>query len=783
MVGRNDACPCGSGKKYKHCHGGSIAPATLAGFPLAHQLFMQRRYAEAERVCEQALKAQPDLQDGWFLYAACILEQQHYERALAALRHLAALAPQRPEVYFNIGQAHERRGDPAAAIAAYRAAVALAPGYAPAWNSLGSCLKEAGQIEGAIAACRELIKLTPDAAPALTNLGAALRLAGELDEAANCYEQALERDPRYPPAHNNLGNLRAARGDPAGAEASLREALRLDPNFAQARINLAAVLRETGRFDQGLAEYRQALQLQPANPQAWTGLVAGLQGYRYTADDAAGRRELIAALSHPAIDPLALVPVAVSLLRHTPTVQALLEADSDAVPLAQLAPLFAEPLLGALLEIAVIADWQLEAALRRLRAALLAAVSEGAALPADAAAFAARLAAQCLLTEYLYLETPVETAQVEALAQRLEQTLGQQAVDPAVTALLALYACYRPLHGLTAHARIPALPGLARLVQTQLEAPCEEARLRAGLKHFGTISDSISRAVQAQYEEHPYPRWERVGLPGTQPLAGIVRKLAPEIVLPAGIDIETPQVLVAGCGTGRHPLQTATRIAGARVLAVDLSGASLGYAMRKAREAGAANLEFMQADILELGALGRQFDLVESFGVLHHMRDPLAGWRILTGLTRPGGLMLIGLYSERARAAVVACREFVRARGYASDAAAIRRFRHDLVREGAPEVVATIRNSPDFYSISDCRDLIFHVQEHRYTLPQIAAMGESLGLRCLGMDLDNRALYAGLPGAGQATLPALNDLAGWDEFEQAHPAAFGSTYKIWWQKR
>jgi preprotein translocase subunit SecA len=20
-VGRNDACPCGSGKKYKHCHG------------------------------------------------------------------------------------------------------------------------------------------------------------------------------------------------------------------------------------------------------------------------------------------------------------------------------------------------------------------------------------------------------------------------------------------------------------------------------------------------------------------------------------------------------------------------------------------------------------------------------------------------------------------------------------------------------------------------------------------------------------------------------------------
>jgi hypothetical protein len=50
------------------------------------------------------------------------------------------------------------------------------------------------------------------------------------------------------------------------------------------------------------------------------------------------------------------------------------------------------------------------------------------------------------------------------------------------------------------------------------------------------------------------------------------------------------------------------------------------------------------------------------------------------------------------------------------------------------------------------------------------------------MDLDDRALYAGLPG-NTATLPALDDLAGWDAFEQAHPEAFGSPYKIWWQKR
>jgi preprotein translocase subunit SecA len=26
-VGRNDPCPCGSGKKYKKCHGSAAAPA------------------------------------------------------------------------------------------------------------------------------------------------------------------------------------------------------------------------------------------------------------------------------------------------------------------------------------------------------------------------------------------------------------------------------------------------------------------------------------------------------------------------------------------------------------------------------------------------------------------------------------------------------------------------------------------------------------------------------------------------------------------------------------
>jgi SAM-dependent methyltransferase len=500
-----------------------------------------------------------------------------------------------------------------------------------------------------------------------------------------------------------------------------------------------------------------------------------LQGVRFTADDSSARAELAAALRQEAVDPLSLVPTAVSLLKHTPGLLPLLRDDDRSD--ASTAAWYADPLLGAMLENALIADWDIENALRRMRAHLLATSCPGEAGPAAALDFAAKLAQQCLLTDHVYEESAQDAARLEALQQKLEVSLGSDHA-PTPQQVLA-YACYRPLTTLRNADRLRAThPVLAPVLAAHLDAPREEARLRATLPRLGAVNDAVSQAVQAQYESHPYPRWVRVGMQGAQPLAQVLHAIAPRATLPAALDARAPQVLVAGCGTGRHPIQTATRIKGAQVLAVDLSGASLGYAMRKARKLAVANLEFMQADILELGQLERRFDLIESFGVLHHMHDPEAGWRVLCGLAKPGALMVIGLYSERARAPVVACRAQVRERGYGSDAGSIRRFRQDLMRDGDPQVAALIRNSPDFYSVSDCRDLLFHVQEHRYTLPQIAAMGERLGLNCLGLELDDRALYAADGGA----LPEPADLAGWDRYEQAQPQAFGSTYKIWWQK-
>ena len=50
------------------------------------------------------------------------------------------------------------------------------------------------------------------------------------------------------------------------------------------------------------------------------------------------------------------------------------------------------------------------------------------------------------------------------------------------------------------------------------------------------------------------------------------------------------------------------------------------------------NIEYMQADILDLGELNNQFDIVESAGVIHHMENPIKGWRVLVDCIKPGGL-------------------------------------------------------------------------------------------------------------------------------------------------
>jgi SAM-dependent methyltransferase len=215
-------------------------------------------------------------------------------------------------------------------------------------------------------------------------------------------------------------------------------------------------------------------------------------------------------------------------------------------------------------------------------------------------------------------------------------------------------------------------------------------------------------------------------------------------------------------------------------LAVDLSLASLAYAQRKTSELNLSNVEYAQADITLLGSLDRRFDFIESFGVLHHLADPVAGWRTLLSLLRPGGCMAVGLYSAQARVAVVAARDYIARQGYSATPADIRRARQDLMRATEPGLSETLASFRDFFTTSECRDLLFHVQEHRFTLPQLEQAIAELGVRFMGFLVPpsiRREYSRRFPDDREQT-----SLRHWAEFESEFPYTFLGMYGFWVQK-
>jgi SAM-dependent methyltransferase len=228
--------------------------------------------------------------------------------------------------------------------------------------------------------------------------------------------------------------------------------------------------------------------------------------------------------------------------------------------------------------------------------------------------------------------------------------------------------------------------------------------------------------------------------------------------------------LVAGCGTGQETIEIARQFPKSRILAIDLSLSSLCYAKRKTIDLGLTNVEYAQADIVALSCIGRTFDVIYSVGVLHHLAKPIAGWRKLCSALRDGGLMRLGLYSERGRKTVASGRAFVMDYRYGSTPAGIRRCRGEIVSRGAQLGLTGLTNFSDFFALSECRDLLFHVKEHRYTIPQLKEMLKALGLDFLGFSVEPSTLRVYRERFPRNESSA--DLDNWDVFEAEHPETF-----------
>jgi SAM-dependent methyltransferase len=433
-----------------------------------------------------------------------------------------------------------------------------------------------------------------------------------------------------------------------------------------------------------------------------------------------------------------------------------------------------------MLESATVRDLGLERYLTAIRRSILDnALNDGGSTPdASTLAFCCALARQGFINEYVFAAGTEETANAERLKNALVAAASAgQSIAPLI---LAAVGSYFPLGALEGSALLHnrAWPPVVRaLLNQQVAEPQHERQIREVIPHLTRIENAVSVAVRAQYEENPYPRW--VLAPSNRGPVHVntyLRRQFPAASL-RELSTERPiDVLVAGCGTGQQAIVTARLFAPARVLAVDLSLSSLAYATRMTRALDVRNIEYGQADLVELPALGRTFDLIEASGVLHHLADPMAGWRALLSMLRPGGLMHIGLYSKIGRGHIQAARAYFAGVGKHPTASDIRRCRRELL----DTPMKSLAGYADYFSISECRDLLFHVQEHQLTIAEIAAFLHEHRLDFIGFELAPQTLANYRSRFPQDR--AMADLNGWEAFEMHNPATFAGMYQFWVQR-
>lgn len=752
-----------------------------ARYNLGNTLKELGQLEEAEENFQKVIALKPDFVEAHSNLGVLLRELDRLPEAETSYNRALELQPDFAEVHNNLGITLKQMGRFEEAEASYRRAVELNLNFAEALYNLGNLLQESGKLHEAEASYKDAIAARPNYPQAHCNLGVVRNELRKLPEAQASFESAIALDPGYPEAHFNLGITLQALDKLDLAERSYTKAIALRPDFAEAHNNLGNTLGDLGRPEEATSAFLQAIRLKPDFSEGYANLGEALKGLRFKSSNRQLYPPLIRLLTtENIVRPADVAGSILSLLKQDPVIKDLLNKKSGPLDLERLASAIEAleqlPLLHHLMRISPLPDLQFEEVFTAIRKALLTDLNEvqGKAAIIN---FLTTLSLHCLTNEYIYFEDDEESQLVFGLESKIEAAVANEK-QPRLEDLLCL-ATYRPLRRYAWCQKLQVLSRVPEIKLRHIDEPLAELEIAKHIPLLVSVSDVISQKVREQYEENPYPRWVKLDVPlKAKSIARVSEDIGLHLYDEGITDVWAPEILIAGCGTGQHSIGTAARFANCKVTAVDLSLASLAYAQRKANELAVTGVRHLQADILGLHKLEQSFHIIESGGVLHHMEDPMTGWRVLTDLLKPGGLMKIGLYSKSARRHITTAREEIAALRVGSSEAEIRRFRR-LMADSGKEQYQTFTRFSDFFSLSNFRDLLFHVNEHCFTLPQIKGCLNELGLSFCGFeDSEASRQFRRLHGEGSD----LYDLELWHQLEEIEPDTFAGMYQFWCQK-
>ena len=336
--GRNDPCPCGSGKKYKQCCLSGSVPAGDVTALMQNALTCHQagQVDAAWELYQRVLHEAPDRADAWYLSALIEQGRGRLRPAQERMARAVELMPDNPLFVVGLGIVEQMLGQLRQAEQSYGLALVLQPDHIEARNNLANVLKEMGRLDEAashyqLALQREenpvilynlanlrqetglleesillyerALTLQPAYPEALANLGGALQRLGHLKQAEERFRQAISLRPGYAEAWNNLGNVLKEQGLTQQAAGYYREAAALLPMNAGIRCNLGHSLKASGETRAAIEAYREAVTIDPGYGEAWAALAGLLQEAGELTDAIAAWREAHARM------PLAVEPI------------------------------------------------------------------------------------------------------------------------------------------------------------------------------------------------------------------------------------------------------------------------------------------------------------------------------------------------------------------------------------------------------------------------------------------------------------------------------------------
>ncbi len=774
--------------------------------------FKQNKYSEIIRIGTKLIEKFNYSYFIWDILGASFLNQGNFNDAIWAYQKLIFLNENYAEAYINLGQAFHATNRYDEAIKSYKKAISLKPKHILVHYYLGMSLEAVNNTEEAINSYKKTIKVNPNYAKTFFRIADINNMHKDLDEAIYNYKKAILINPNYNDALNNLGNALMSKGLISEAIINYNKAIKikptsktynnlgvafktlgnhidaiknynnaigLEPNNAEAFYNKGIIYQKIHQYENSVNSYKKAILINPNYENAYYNLGIALKDVAFNRPIIDLNNIIINILERKTyLNPNEISKTLIYLLKNDNQIKNIIENNSFdkleqsfAKVTSQLSKI---PLLMKLLSIWSFVDLEFENLFKNLRSIYLLKINK-INLTTDSLSFLSALSQQCFINEFIYPEE--ENERILKLEDYIEKKLlkGEQP-DPK---LIICLATYKPLYKYKWVKLLKSNEIILDVYKMQVLEPLEEKKLKKSISVFNKITDKVSSKVKHQYESSPYPRWVNTSLL-LSPISinEVVNQLDLKLVNNNVKDIINPNILVAGCGTGEHAIKVANRFKDSNILAVDLSLRSLAYAKRKTEELNLKNIEYIQADILNLKNYRRQFDIVECVGTLHHMDKPIEGWKTLVDCLNPDGLMKIGLYSKLARVNVIKIRDQIKRLKIGSSDNDIRLFRNQIINSELIDY-KSILSSEDFYCLSSLRDLLFHVQEHSFTLPQIRDYLDKLGLRFCGFE--NIGLKEGFNKQNFGNYDHY-DLDKWDMHEKNNPSIFGNMYQFWCQK-